>query len=192
MTSFDGAGLRPPVAGTRYESYSHEAMAAEVAAGNDPAAAGQIGGQWAELGGKLQESTQRLAALAAQSEEAWQGEAGDAMRGALARAAGWLDQAAVVSSGVGDSVTQQADAAARAKAEMPPPVDYDPAVMIRDAAGSGNLLLMAGLSDAMSARRAEAEAARLKAVDVMNTRDAALHALAGKESFGAPPALSAS
>jgi hypothetical protein len=190
--SVSGTGKQPPVAGTRYESYSHEAMAAEVAAGNDPASAGQIGGQWAELSGKLQESTQQLAALAAHSQEAWQGEAGDAMRGVLAKAAGWLDQVAVVSSGLGDSVTMQADVAARAKAEMPPPVAYDPAGMIRDAAGSGNLLLMGGLSDAMAVRRVEAEAARLKAVDVMNARDAALHALAGKESFGTPPALSAS
>lgn len=183
---------QPPITSARYESYSHEAMAAEVAAGNDPAAAGQLGGQWAELAGKLDESTQQLAALTARSEEAWQGEAGDAMRGVLAKAAGWLGQVSVVSSGVGDSVVMQADVAARAKAEMPPPVAYDPAGMIRDAAGSGNILLMAGLSDAMSARRAEAEAARAKAVDVMNARDTGLHALADQGSFGAPPALGAS
>jgi hypothetical protein len=113
------------------------------------------------------------------------------MREVLAKAAGWLGQVSVVSSGVGDSVAMQADVAARAKADMPPPVAYDPAGMIRDAAGSGNILLMAGLSDAMSARRGEAEVARAKAVDVMSARDTALHALAGGESFGAPPVLGA-
>jgi hypothetical protein len=41
----------------------------------------------------------------------------------------------------------------------------------------------------MSARRAASEAARTKAIDVMNARDAGLAALAGKESFATPPAL---
>jgi hypothetical protein len=181
-----------PVTSTRYESYSHEAMVAEVNAGNDPAAAGEIGAQWAELAGRLQESTQALTGLTAHSQESWQGEAGDAMRGVLAKAAGWLDKVSAVSAGVGDSVSRQAEVAARAKDEMPPPVRYDPADMIRSAAGGGDIRWLVGLSDAMATRRAEAEAARIKAVDVMNARDIALHGLAAGESFGAPPALGAS
>ena len=192
MTNPEATDREAPTTSTRYESYSHEAMAVEVAAGNDPAAAGEIGGQWAELAGKLQESTQALIDLTAGSEESWQGDAGDAMRVLLVKAAGWLDRAAAVSSSVGDAVSQQAGVAARAKAEMPSPVSYDPGGMIREAAASGDILRLVELSDAMSARRAEAEAARVKAVDVMNARDAALHGLAGKESFGAPPALGAS
>ncbi|MDT7728502.1 MAG: hypothetical protein QOI21_5078 [Actinomycetota bacterium] len=181
-----------PVASTRYESYSHEAMVAEVNAGNDPAAAGEIGAQWADLAGKLEESTQALTGLTTRSEESWQGGAGDAMRGVLAKAAGWLDKVSAVSAGVGDSVSRQAEVAARAKDEMPPPVPYDPARMIRSAAGGGDIRWLVGLSEAMAARRAESEAARIKAVDVMYVRDTALHALAAKETFGAPPALGAS
>jgi hypothetical protein len=180
-----------PITSTRYESYSHEAMATEVAAGNDPATADDIGGQWGEFAGKLQESTQALADLAVRSQETWQGEAGDAMRGVLAKAAGWLEQVSAVSSEVGDAVSQQAGVAARAKAEMPRPVPYDPAGIIRGAAASGDVLRLAALSDVMADRRAEAEAARMRAVDVMNARDAALHALAGREPFGDPPALGA-
>lgn len=187
-----GPGRQAPATTTRYESYSHEAMVAEVNAGNDPAAAGEIGAQWAELAGKLRESTQALTVLTSRSEENWQGDAGDAMRGVLAKAAGWLDQASGVSAGVGDSVSRQAEVAARAKAEMPPPVPYDPAEMIRSAAGSGDIRWLVGLSDAMAEQRAAAEAARIKAVDVMNARDLALHGLAAAESFGAPPALGAS
>jgi hypothetical protein len=182
-------GPEVPLASTRYESYSHEAMAAEVGTGNDPAAAGEIGAQWMELAGRVQESTQALTGLTARSEETWRGEAGDAMRSVLRKAAGWLDQLAAGSARVGDAVSQQAAVAARAKAEMPPPVPYDPVGMIRGAAASGDILSLVGLSGAMAARRAEAEAARLKAVDVMNSRDAALHALAGGESFGPPPTL---
>ena len=94
MTNPEATDREAPTTSTRYESYSHEAMAVEVAAGNDPAAAGEIGGQWAELAGKLQESTQALIDLTAGSEESWQGDAGDAMRVLLVKAAGWLDRAA--------------------------------------------------------------------------------------------------
>jgi hypothetical protein len=67
---------------------------------------------------------------------------------------------------------------------MPPPVPYDPVAMIREA--SGNVLSLIGLSDAMAARRAESEAARLKAIDVMNTRDSALRAAVPAQSAEAP------
>ena len=92
------AGPEVPITSTRYESYSHEAMAVEVGAGNDPAAAGEIGAQWLELAGRVQESTQALTGLTARSEETWRGEAGDAMRSVLRKAAGWLDQLAAGSA----------------------------------------------------------------------------------------------
>ncbi|NBH04239.1 PE-PGRS family protein, partial [Amycolatopsis sp. SID8362] len=77
----------------------------------------------------------------------------------------------------------------RARADMPPPVAYDPASMIRDAASSGNLLAMAGLADELAARRAESEAARQKAIDVLRTRDAALRGHVPAETFPAAPSL---
>jgi len=161
-------------------------MAAEVAQDNDPVAAGEVGARWEELSRRLQDSTEELAQLISGTHEKWQGEAGDAARGVLGKAAHWLSHSAAVSSTLGESVGGQAEAAARARADMPPPVTYDPAAMIRDAAGSGNILALAALADEMEARRAEAEAARQKAIDVMNTRDAALHGLAPGTGFSAP------
>lgn len=181
-----------PAANARYEWYSHQAMAHEVADGNDPASAGEIGGQWIELAARLTESRLSFAAFAAQSEEYWQGSGGDAMRGALTRATDWLDHAVSVSGAVAGSVVEQAGVAARARADMPPPVDYNPAGMIRAAAASGNLFAIAGLADAMAERRAASEAARRRAIDVMNTRDTALGQLAGQPSFDPPPSLGAS
>jgi hypothetical protein len=61
--------------------------------------------------------------------------------------------------------------------------------MIRDAASSGNVLVLAGLAGEMAARRAEAEAARQKAIDVLRTRDTALRGHVPAEAFPAPPAL---
>lgn len=177
-----------PEPGRRYESYTHEAMAAEVAAGNDPAAAGEIGAQWAGLGARLSESLTALSALSEGSREIWQGPAAEAMRSALSRAADWSGQAGEVAHLVSDAVTAQAGIAARARAEMPPPVDFDPGRMIRDAVASGNVLQLVGLSDALSSRRDQAEAARAKAIDVMNARDAALRAVVPPRSFTAPEA----
>jgi len=181
--------VEPPVPTVRYEAYSHEAMAAEVERDNDPVAAGEAGARWEELAKRLHESTADLAALTVSTEENWRGGAGDAARAALGRAAQWLSHSAAVSASVGSAVGAQADAAARARADMPPPVAYDPAAMIRDAAGTGSLFVLAGLADEMAARRAEAEAARQKAIDVMRTRDAALRGHVPAETFPAPPAL---
>ena len=181
--------MEPPVPAARYESYSHEAMAAEVERDNDPVAAGEAGARWDGLAKRLHESTADIAALIASSQENWRGQAGDAARASLGRAAQWLSHSAAVSASVGTSIGAQADAAARARADMPPPVTYDPASMIRDAASSGNVLVLAGLADEMAARRAEAEAARQKAVDVMRTRDTALRGHVPAETFPAPPAL---
>lgn len=180
---------QPPEPTARYESYSHEAMAAEVERDNDPVAAGEAGARWDELAKKLHESTADLAGLIASSGENWSGNAGDAARATLSRAAKWLSHSAAVSASVGRSVGAQAEAAARARADMPPPVEYDPAAMIRDAASSGNVLVLAGLAEEMAARRAEAEAARQKAIDVLRTRDAALRGHVPAESFPNPPTL---
>ena len=174
----------------RYESYTHEAMAAEVAAGNDPAGAGQIGGQWAALGERLRESVRVLNSVSDRSREAWEGTAGDTVRDTLAKAAGWSEQATEVSYAMSDAVVQQAGIAARARAEMPPPVPFDPVGMIYDAMHSGKLLPLLGLSDALAARRDESAAARRKAIDVMNARDAALQAAVPARAFDAPPDLS--
>ncbi|MFD5247028.1 PE-PGRS family protein [Amycolatopsis sp. NPDC058340] len=189
MPEGETPGREVPVAATRYEAYSHEALAAEVEAGNDPEAAGGIGAGWDALARRMQDATAELAGLVGSSEENWRGEAGDALRGVLATASGWLTWSADLSSSLGKAVSGQAEAAARARADMPPPVDYDPGAMIRGAAAGGNLALLAALADEMEAKHAEAEEARRKAVDVMNTRDASLRSLTPRVSFGKPPEL---
>lgn len=183
-------GIPEPV--RRYESYSHEAMAAEVEAGNDPPAAGEIGEGWAGLARRLRESAEALGAISRASGQAWEGAAGQAMREALATAADWSGRTTEMAGALSDAVGDQAGIAARARAEMPPPVDFDPVRTIRQAASSGNLLDLIGLSDELSARRAEAQAARTKAIDVMNTRDTALRAAVPVASFDVPPELGSS
>ncbi|PXY28029.1 PE-PGRS family protein [Prauserella muralis] len=173
----------------RYESYSHEELKAEVETGNEPGEAGEIGAGWAELGRQLHDSIDELVTLSGSSEQLWQGPAGEALRAVLDRAAHWSAETAVASAAVGDAVARQAEAAARARAQMPEPVGYDPAAMIRDAASSGSILALAGLSAALTARAAEAESARQRAVDVLYARDEALASALPDVSFSAPPPL---
>ncbi|MDQ0382344.1 PE-PGRS family protein [Amycolatopsis thermophila] len=173
----------------RYESYSHEAMAAEVADGNDPATAGQIGEQWAGLAARMREAAQVLGAISGQAGEAFAGPAGEALRATLAKARNWSGHASELSLAVSDAVGRQAGIAARARDEMPPPVVYDPVAMIREAATGGDLAALAGLSEAMERRRAAAEEARQKAIDVLNSRDAALRESVPGRFFDEPPEL---
>ncbi|GAA4546900.1 PPE domain-containing protein [Amycolatopsis samaneae] len=189
MPGTEQAAAQVPAPSARYESYSHEALAAEVTRDNDPVAAGQVGARWQELARRFADSTAELDALVGTTHEKWRGQAGDAVREVLGTATRWLTEQATVSTALGESVAGQADVAARARAEMPPPVGFDPAAMIREAAASGNLAQLAGLSGAMAAQRARAEAARQKAVDVMNARDVALHGLVPRQGFAAPPSL---
>lgn len=180
-----------PHPASRYESYSHEAMRAEVETGNDPAAAGEIGREWTDLAAKLREGGDLLGQTSAASEQAWRGPAGDALREVLGRAARWSAEVAEAAAVVGEAVGRQAEAAAKARAQLPEPVGYDPAGMIRAAAGSGQVWQLVGLSDAMAERRAQAEAARQQAIDVMYARDSALADALPEVSFGDPPPLTA-
>jgi hypothetical protein len=178
-----------PAADRRYEAYSHEAMQAEVEAGNDPSGAGEIGAQWTYLSARLRDSVQALAGMSTMTDELWQGAAGEAVRRSLDRAAVWTDRTARTSELIGAAVGEQAAAAALARAQMPEPVSYDPAGLIREAAVSGDIRSLVGLSDLLSGRRAEAEAARQQAVDVMRARDDALLAAVPGQDFDAPPPL---
>ncbi|WP_116051933.1 PPE domain-containing protein [Amycolatopsis palatopharyngis] len=178
-----------PGADRRYESYSHAAMRAEVEAGNDPAAAGEIGAQWSDLAARMRDSAESLRRLSEGSTELWQGSAGEALRTVLGRAGDWSDEAAGVSSALGESVSQQAAISAKAKAEMPEPVEYDPGAVIREAALSGDIAGLVGLSDTLTTLRARSESARQKAIDVMHGRDAGLRAAVPSATFGAPPPL---
>ncbi|NIJ12799.1 hypothetical protein FHU38_003143 [Saccharomonospora amisosensis] len=180
-----------PHPASRYESYSHEAMRAEVETGSDPAAAGELGREWTDLAARLRDAGDVLEQTSAASEEAWRGPAGEALRGVLGRAARWSAEVAAAATTVGEAVGRQAEVAAKARAEMPEPVGYDPAGMIRAAANSGQVWRLVGLSDAMAAQRERAEAARQQAVDVMYARDSALADELPAVSFDDPPPLTA-
>ncbi|GAA1224634.1 PPE domain-containing protein [Prauserella halophila] len=188
-----GGGVRDPLVpepDVRYEWYSHEQLKAMVDSGNDPESAGEVGAGWYGLGRALHEAVGQLAGTTAASEDVWQGEAGRALRAALDRARSWAGQAAATADAVGGAVVSQSGVAAQARSAMPDPVSYDPGAMIRDAIATGDLAALAGMTDTMAQRRAEAEEARRRAVDVLHARDRALRDAARVPSFTTPPSLS--
>ncbi|EIE99696.1 hypothetical protein [Saccharomonospora glauca] len=178
-----------PVADRRYESYSHEQMYREVGEGNDPAAAGEISREWTELAKDLREAGEVLVDLSGRGESVWRGDAAEALRSVVREAGAWSRRAAELSEVLGRAVAGQAEAAARARAQMPEPVPYDPGTMIREAVTSGDVWQLVGLSEAMAARRAEAEEARQRAIDVMYARDTALGEAVPDTRFPEPPSL---
>lgn len=179
-----------PVNHRRYESYSHERLRDDVVNRNDPSGAGEQSAEWSELARELREVGDVLAALTDDSEAAWRGDAAEAVRSAVRAATEWSRRAAEVSDTVGSAIAEQAEAAARARADLPDPVSYDPAGMIREAAVGGDVWQLVGLSDAMSARAEEAERVRQKAVDVVYTRDSAFDTAVPRTEFPGPPSLS--
>lgn len=181
--------MTAPETNRRYEAYTHEQLKAEVGAGNDPESAGEIGRGWTALGQRLRAACEALTATHGSSEDSWQGAGGEALRAALSRASAWSTHAADTAAAVGGAVTQQAGAAAQARAAMPEPVSYDPAEMIRSAATGGDLAAMAGMTDMMDDRRQRAEQAWRQAVDVLYTRDRALRDGVPASSFTPPPSL---
>ncbi|MBK1788622.1 PE-PGRS family protein [Prauserella cavernicola] len=182
-------GRALPSTDRRYEWYSHEALKAQVESGNEPAEAGEIGREWSELAGALRDAGDAITGMSGESEQAWTGQGGDALRRVLASAAGWSREVAAVSQTLGDAVGSQAEAAARARAEMPEPVPYEPGDLIRSAVAAGDIGALAGLSGMLSAMREESEAARQRAIDVLYARDAALREAVPPSSFSAPPPL---
>lgn len=175
-----------PISTRRYEAYSHQALKAEVEDGNDPGSVGEVSAQWGELAARLAESAQAIAKASGGSESSWTGEGGDAMRASVMSTASWSRQAADFSVGVANSLAGQASIASRAKQEMPEPVDYDPGQIIRSTVQSGNIIALCSLPATLWAKQAESEAAKQKAVDVMNARDAGLHTTAVREGFPQP------
>lgn len=175
-----------PISTRRYEAYSHEALKAEVETDNDPSAVGEIGFEWAELAGQFADHAEVIKTAAQSSEQSWQGAGGDAMRASVLSMAAWSHQAAEASVNMANSMAKHSAIAARAKHDMPEPVEYDPAGLIRSTVQSGNIFALCALPGVLWANRAASEAAKQKAVDVMNARDAGFHTAVVTEGFPQP------
>jgi hypothetical protein len=171
------------------KAQSHEALKAMTDAA-DPAGAQAVADGWAELASGFDEAARLFERTVLNSATGWTGTAADAMRTQLARIAMWSEQTGNQYRAAGSAITDQSGAADTAKRNMPPPVPYDPAQMIRDAQESGNLFELAALPFKMYAQKQRHDAAHDQAAEVVANRDSTFSAAAAAvPAFIPPPSL---
>src|SRR6266540_3276600 len=128
-------GRQVPSPSMNAQAQSHEALKAMTDAA-DPAGSTAIAESWGDLASGFDQATELFQRAMLSSEPGWTGEAADAMRAQLARIARWTKETGAAYRAAADAIGAQSEAAGSAKTAMPPPVPYDPAQMIREAAAS--------------------------------------------------------
>ncbi|HET9139893.1 PPE domain-containing protein [Actinophytocola sp.] len=169
---------------------SHEALK-EMTDAAQPAGAQAVADEWARMAAGFDEAATLFERATQHSEGGWTGSAAEAMRGQLAQVAAWSRQAGAHYQAAAEAITSQAEAANVAKTTMPPPVPYDPARMIREAAASGNVSELAALPHLLHAQKQRSDAAHEEAVRVVTERDGTFgQSVAAIPAFEPPPRLS--
>ncbi|MFL6140960.1 MAG: PPE domain-containing protein, partial [Labedaea sp.] len=176
-----------PSSSVNPEAHSHEVLKAMTDAAN-PAAAQAVADGWSDLAAGFDEAADLFHRARTSSEPGWSGDAAEAMRAALTRVADWTRVTAAGYQAAATTITTQAEAAQSAKAAMPPPVRYDPAAMIRAAAG--NPADLAALPFRLHEQKRQHDAAHAEAARVVTLRDRTLTEAAGAlPGFTPPPTL---
>lgn len=184
-------GRQVPTPSMNPKAQSHEALKAMTDAA-DPAGAQAVADGWAELASGFDEAAQLFHRSIAGSAAGWTGSAAEAMRAQLARIAAWSEETGARYRSASAAITEQSGAADSAKSNMPPPVPYNPAQMIKDARDSGNIFDLAALPFTMYAQKQLHDAAHDRAAEIVTNRDTAFGtAAASVPEFIPPPSLTA-
>jgi len=169
---------------------SHETLKAMTDAAQ-PAGAQAVADEWARMAAGFDEAATLFERATQRSEGGWRGEAAEAMRAQLGQVAAWSRQTGAHYQAAAEAIGSQAEAANTAKTTMPPPVPYDPAAMIRQAAASGNISELAALPALMYDQKQKRDAAHEEAVRVVAERDRTFgQSAAAIPVFEPPPRLS--
>lgn len=182
-------GRQVPAPDLNPHAQSHEVLKGMTDAA-DPAGSQAVADGWAAMASGFDEAAELFQQAMLNSTVGWTGEAAEGMREQLARVATWSKATGARYQAASAAVGEQSAAADSAKTAMPPPVPYDPAQMIRDAAASGNISEMAALPFAMYAQKQKHDAAHDQAAEVVSNRDLAFaDAAARVPVFSPPPSL---
>ncbi|GAA3431404.1 WXG100 family type VII secretion target [Kutzneria kofuensis] len=178
-----------PHPNANYPGLPHEELKKLVTVNVNPGAAYAAGDEWKQLAGQLREAAITLDAAINGSQSHWEGAAADLARAHLAKVRDWSADTAEFFNATGTAMHDQVDAAAKAKTDMPDPVDFDPAKMIEQAAG--NPIAMITLPVEMYTTYQASNEAKDKAVKVVQTRDASMQAASASiPAFTPPPDIS--
>jgi hypothetical protein len=111
----------------RWQGFTHKELHRLLHEGSGPAASANPSRRWAEIAGMLTEVGQDLGHAINTSGSAWSGRAASAAYGNLGELVSWAQQSATGAAAMRQSVENQAEFLAKARAEMPVPEDAAPA-----------------------------------------------------------------
>ncbi|WP_019855440.1 PPE domain-containing protein [Actinopolyspora mortivallis] len=171
----------------RWQGYTHAELFELLHQGPGPSASGTCARRWSELGRALEEIDDDLLAALRSSGAEWQGEAAESARRALTPLENWAQRARQAAEWMRFCSEQQADFVARARAEMPAPVEI---TTERPNPVTSTLVHLFGGQTDYEQQEREQEAAEQRAFDVMrkyeDSSEANTTALA---SFEQPPGV---
>ncbi|MEU5696258.1 hypothetical protein [Actinosynnema sp. NPDC020468] len=177
-----------PQPDVNYPAYPHAALRSQVVDDFAPDRAGEIAQAWHRLGAAFTDFAVDFSVIVNGSHDGWTGRAAEGAREALRRIGAFADATGDQFTAIGAAVDRQTSAAVEARTRMPEPVDYDPRLMLGQAAASGNLLTLLALPITMPGRKALSDAAKARAEEVVRARDDAMLASATElPTFAAPP-----
>ncbi|MBV9843930.1 MAG: hypothetical protein JOZ47_02495 [Kutzneria sp.] len=168
-----------------YANSSHAQLKADVDTNNDPAAAYREGDTWHRIAQSLRHSAADIDAAINRSAALWEGAAADAARTHLLGVRDWSNQSADDFARTGVAIHDQADAAAKAKRDMPDVVDFSPSKMIENALADPMALMT--LPSAMHSQHERSTTAKQKAIEVVRARDMSLQAASSSIPALVPP-----
>jgi hypothetical protein len=178
-----------PHPNANYPGLPHEELKKLVTVNVDPGSAYKAGDEWKQLAGQLREAAITLDAAINGSQSHWEGAAADLARAHLSKVRDWSADTAEFFNATGTAMHDQVDAAAKAKTDMPEPVNFDPVKMMEQAAG--NPISMITLPAEMYLTYNASNEAKDKAVKVVETRDASMQlASSSIPAFTPPPDIS--
>jgi PPE family len=178
-----------PHPNANYSGLPHDELKKLVTTNVNPGVAYKAGDEWKQLAGQLREAAITLDAAINGSQSHWEGAAADLARAHLAKVRDWSADTAEFFNATGTAMHDQVDAAAKAKADMPDPINFDPVKMFEQAAS--NPISMIALPAEMYLTYNASNDAKDKAVKVVQTRDASMQqASASIPAFTPPPDIS--
>ncbi|MFI9384095.1 WXG100 family type VII secretion target [Kutzneria sp. NPDC052558] len=178
-----------PHPNANYPGMSHDQIKTLVTQNVDPGAAYKAGDEWHGLAGQLRDAAITLDAAINGSQSHWEGAAADLARAHLAKVRDWSADTAQYFNATGTAMHDQVDAAAKAKADMPDPIEYNPGKMLAQAAV--NPIALIALPAEMYLTHEASNDAKNKAVQVIQARDSSMQSASSSiPAFTPPPDLS--
>jgi hypothetical protein len=171
-----------------YPGMSHDQLKMLVTQNVDPGTAYKAGDEWYGLSDQLRDAAVTLDAAINGSQSHWEGAAADLARAHLAKVRDWSADTAQYFTSTGRAMHDQVDAAAKAKADMPDPIEYNPGKMLAQAAT--NPISLIALPAEMYLTHEASNDAKAKAVQVIQARDTAMQSASSSiPAFTPPPDL---